>query len=148
MGTDRMIPRYVYKPFTVKFRDKCEWQNRIKPHIKGGLVWNTDRSKTNKGTHTGVHRWGSRSGQSFSLGLHTTIFQVEIYAIKACVMENTEKGYRHRNIYILSDSQAAIKALDSFQTNSELVWGCHQSLVKLAEHTRIPTGMGAGTHGD
>jgi hypothetical protein len=52
-------------------------------------------------------------------------------------MENIEKGYTGRNIYILSDSQAAIKALDSFQINSKLVWDCHQSLVKLAEHNRI-----------
>jgi hypothetical protein len=36
--------------------------------------------------------------------------------MEACVMENTEKGYTGgRNIYIISDSQAAIKALDSFQ---------------------------------
>jgi ribonuclease HI len=51
-------------------------------------------------------------------------------------MENIEKGYTGRNIYILSDSQAAIKALDSFQINSKLVWDCHQSLMKLAEHNR------------
>ena len=52
-------------------------------------------------------------------------------------MENVEKGYAGRNIYILSDSQAAIKALDNFQKNSKLIWDCHQSLVKLAEHKRI-----------
>jgi ribonuclease HI len=52
-------------------------------------------------------------------------------------MDSIEKGYTDRNIYILSDSQAAIKALDSFQINSKLVWDCHQSLVKLAEHNRI-----------
>jgi ribonuclease HI len=52
-------------------------------------------------------------------------------------MENTEKGYTGRNICILSDSQAAIKALDSYQINSKLVWDCHQCLVKLAEQNRI-----------
>jgi hypothetical protein len=57
-----------------------------------------------------------------SLGLHTTVFQAEIYAIKACVMENIEKGYKGRNIDILSDSQAAIKALNNFQMNYKLVW--------------------------
>jgi ribonuclease HI len=114
------------------------WQNRINPNIKGGLVWYTDRSKTSKGTSAGVYTWGSRSRHSFSLGLHTTIFQAEKYVTKACVTENTEKGYKGRNIYTLSDSQAAIKALYSFWINSELVLGCHQSLVKLAEHNRIP----------
>jgi ribonuclease HI len=46
-------------------------------------------------------------------------------------------GYTGRNMYILSDSQAAIKALDSFQIYFKLVWDCHQYLVKLAEHNRI-----------
>ena len=52
-------------------------------------------------------------------------------------MENTEKGYKCRNIYILSDSQTAIKALNSFQINSNLVWDCHQTLVKLVEHNTL-----------
>jgi hypothetical protein len=84
-----------------------------------------------------VYRWGLRRGHSFSLGIHTMIFQVEIYAIKVCIMENIEKGYAGRNIDILSDGQAAIKALESFQINFKLVWDCHQSLVKLAEYNWI-----------
>jgi hypothetical protein len=96
-----------------------------------------DGSKTNKSTGAGVYRWGSRRGHSFRLGLHTMVFQAEIYTIKACITENIEKGYTEKKICILSDSQAAIKALDSFQINSKLVWDCHQSLVKLAEHNRI-----------
>jgi ribonuclease HI len=104
---------------------------------KGGLVRYMDGSKTNKGTGAGVYRWSSRRGHSFSLGLHTTVFQAEIYATKACIMENTENGYTGRNIHILSDSQEAIKALESFQINSKVVWDTPQSLVKLAEHNRI-----------
>jgi hypothetical protein len=52
-------------------------------------------------------------------------------------MENTEKSWTGRNIYILSNIQAVIKTPDSFQTISKLVWGCQQSLVKLEEHNRI-----------
>jgi len=52
-------------------------------------------------------------------------------------MDNTEKSYTGKTICILSYSQAAIKALDSFQINSKLVWDCHQSLVKVTEHNRI-----------
>jgi hypothetical protein len=73
-----------------------------------------DGSKTDKHTGAGVYTWGSRRGHSFSLGLHTTIIWAEIYATKACVMENIEKGYTGRNIYILSNSQAAIKAFNTF----------------------------------
>jgi hypothetical protein len=46
-------------------------------------------------------------------------------------------GHTGRNIYIPSNSQEAIKALDSVQINSKLVGDCHQSMVKLAEHYRI-----------
>jgi ribonuclease HI len=51
--------------------------------------------------------------------------------------ENTEKGYIGRKVCILCESQASIKALNSFQIKSKLVRDCHQSLVKLAEHNRI-----------
>jgi hypothetical protein len=102
MGTDRMIPRHIFhKPFKVHLSSRHEWHNGFNPDNKGGLVWYTDRSKTNEGTGAGVYKWGTRRGHSFSLGHHTIVFQVEIYDIKGCIMENTEKGYKGRNIYIL-----------------------------------------------
>jgi hypothetical protein len=52
-------------------------------------------------------------------------------------METTAKDYKDRNICIVLDSQAAIKALDNFQINSKLLLGCHQSLVELAKHNRV-----------
>jgi len=65
---------------------------------------------------------GLRREHTSSLGLHSTVFQTEIYTINTCVIETIERGYVHRNIYILSNSQAAIKALDNFQINSKLIW--------------------------
>jgi hypothetical protein len=58
-------------------------------------------------------------------------------AIKARVAQNLDRGYRNRNLYILSVTQVAIKAPDNYQTNTNLVWNCHQSLAKLAEHNRV-----------
>ena len=143
-----MLPRYAfYKPFTVKFPDMCEQQNGFNPNSKRGLVWYQDRSKTNKGTGAGVYRWGLRREHSFSLGIHTTIFQVKIYATKAYIMENIEKGYAGRNIYILSDAQATITTLESFQINSKLVWDCNHSLVRVAEHNWIQPVWVAGHMG-
>jgi len=80
---------------------------------------------------------GLEKGHSFSLGFHTTIIQAELYAIRACIMGNIEKGYKDRNIYILLNIQAAIKVLHNFQINSKLLWDCLHSLMKLAEHTRV-----------
>jgi hypothetical protein len=52
-------------------------------------------------------------------------------------MKITDRSYKGSNIYIISKSQAAIKAFDSLEINSNLVRYCHQSLVKLAELNRI-----------
>jgi ribonuclease HI len=74
---------------------------------------------------------------SFSLGQHTTVFQAEVYAIKACISQNIDRGYKNRNIYILSDSQAALKALGKYQITSKLVRDCQQSLIQLARQNRV-----------
>jgi hypothetical protein len=55
MGTDKIISRHVYdKPFTVRFPDRSEWKDELLPNRKGGLIWYTNGSKTNKGTGAGV----------------------------------------------------------------------------------------------
>ena len=76
-----MLLRYAYyKPFTVSVNDR------------------TGSPQTTKGAWYGVpmgpRHWGSRRGHSFSLGLHTMVFEAEMYAIKAYIMENIEKGFK------------------------------------------------------
>jgi ribonuclease HI len=84
-----------------------------------------------------VYCYGTRWRLSFSLGQHTTEFQAEVYAIKACADENIDRNSKNRNIYILSDSQAAIQAFDKYKITSKLVWDCHQSLMQLTIHNRV-----------
>jgi hypothetical protein len=64
-----------------------------------------------QGTGAGFFCHGSGRKLSFSIGRYTTVFQAEVYAIKACTVENLDRNYKNRNFYILSDSQAAIKEL-------------------------------------
>jgi ribonuclease HI len=90
-----------------------------------------------RGTGAGVYCHGTRRKLSFSLGKYITVFQAEVYAIKTCAVENIDRDYRNRNIYILSDSQAAINALGKYQITSKLAWDCHQSLTQLARHNRV-----------
>jgi hypothetical protein len=61
-------------------------------------------------------------------------------------VENIDRGCRNRNIYILSDSQAAINALDNYQINSKLVWP-YQFLAQLAEHKEHSTDKAARSQG-
>jgi hypothetical protein len=82
------------------------------PLKKGGLTWYTDGSKINEGTGAGVYgmAWGKLC---FGLRQYTNVFEDEVDATKASTDENIKKGYCDRKIYILSDSQTAIKVLDS-----------------------------------
>jgi hypothetical protein len=64
---------------------------------------------------------------------YTTVFQAEVYAIRAYTVDNLERNYKNRNICILSDIQAAIKAPGKHQFTSKLVWDCHQ----LAKHNSV-----------
>jgi hypothetical protein len=57
---------------------------------KVGLIWYTDGSKTEKGTGAGVYCHETRKKLSFRLGKYTTIFQAEVYDIKACTAENVD----------------------------------------------------------
>jgi hypothetical protein len=60
-----------------------------------------------------------------------------VYDIKGCTVENPDINYKNRNINILSDSQAEIKALGNHQITSKLFWDSHQSLIQLATHNRV-----------
>jgi hypothetical protein len=71
-----------------KDMEEGDLREKIQPDRKGGLIWYTDGSKTNKGTGAGVYCDRTRQKLSFSLGQYTTIFQAEVYAIKACAVEN------------------------------------------------------------
>jgi hypothetical protein len=82
-----------------------EWKEGFQPWQKRGLIWYTDGSKTNKGTGAGVYCYGTGRKLSFSLGQYTTVFQAEVYAIKACSVENLDRNYKNGNMYILSIKQ-------------------------------------------
>jgi hypothetical protein len=57
-----MILRYAHhKPFNFQLPDRCDWQNWFSPDNKEGLVWYTDRSKTNEVTGVGC-KMGSKEG--------------------------------------------------------------------------------------
>jgi hypothetical protein len=90
------------KPFMIRFSDRSKWKEGFQSDRKGGLIWYTDGSKTNKGIGAGVYSHDTRRKLSFSLGQYTAVFQAEVYAIKTCAVENLDRNYKNRNIYSLS----------------------------------------------
>lgn len=74
------------------------------------------------------------------MGKYPSIFQAEVFAICVCVGECLRRGTRGATIYILSDSQAALKALAAYNVTSGLVMECIDSLNRLGLHNSLTLG--------
>ncbi|XP_054281346.1 dihydropyrimidine dehydrogenase [NADP(+)] [Macrosteles quadrilineatus] len=90
-----------------------------------------------------------RTELSGSLGRYCTIFQAEIYGILAFANLGLARQYQYKRIVILSDCQAALKALDSNEVTSKLVWECFNTLCRLASQNSgtlgwVPGHVGIG----
>ncbi|XP_055522598.1 uncharacterized protein LOC129716788 [Wyeomyia smithii] len=71
------------------------------------------------------------------MGNWPTVFQAEIYAIIECVKVCLKRNYKHANICIFSDSQAALKALCAHKCTSKIVWKCVLSLRRLCRMNSV-----------
>lgn len=76
------------------------------------------------------------------MGKWPTVFSVEIQAILECCNVCLRIIYRHSNIYIMSDSQAALNALKSAKCTSKRIWECVPSLQKLACRNHVNLFLG------
>ena len=62
---------------------------------------------------TGGGIFGGKTGLVFSLCTFATVFQAKVFVIMAAIRESITRGYNGRTITIFTDSQAALKALES-----------------------------------
>jgi len=83
------------------------------------IKWYTDGSLTVEGRWLGVVR--PRLKYHESMARYTNIFQADVCAIGRCAEFNLQRNYRGQDIAILSDSQAAVKALSKAKITSKLV---------------------------
>ena len=104
--------------------------------VPGAQVWFTDGSKQSN-MDTGARVYGPRFQRAIPMGKFPSIFQAEIFAICVCVGECLKRGTRRADIYILSDSQAALMALSNYEVTSALALDCIVSLNHLGTHNRV-----------
>ena len=133
MPLDEMSPKFIFnRKFNIYIPNRMNWSNNS---TNGDVIWYTDGSKTDEGTGAGIVSSGAQL--SISLGEYATIFQAEVYAINHCahlILANNHKGKR---IIIMSDSQAAIRALNSMTITSRIVCKTINVLQKISEHNTI-----------
>ena len=137
MTSDVMSKVYI-KPYTVELCSRKEWGSQKGPYSgRGSLVWYTDGSLIEGRSGYGVFSASPRTELKASLGRCSTVFQAEISGILACANLCLARRYYSQNIVILSDCQAALKALDSDEITSRLVWECHNALCKLGNRNNV-----------
>lgn len=134
-----MPPVYFFeKSYSILPFSRETWNNDTHTPLRPqGLVWFTDGSLTVRGAGSGVFGESPRVKLSFPLGSYSSVFQAEVFAILACCQENLRRAYCDRHIYICSDSQAALKALDNIRVDSKLVFECRQTLDMLAKRNCV-----------
>lgn len=84
---------------------------------------------------SGVFNYTHNEVKSFALGMYTTVFQAEIYAITRCALDLDK--IVDTDITICSDSQAALRAISNVSTTSKNVLECKTVLSKLGVNNRV-----------
>ncbi|XP_055632100.1 uncharacterized protein LOC129771961 [Toxorhynchites rutilus septentrionalis] len=117
--------------FNVTEPSRTEWESGGPDIHPGSIIFYTDGSRLNERAGAGIT--GPGVDISISMGKWPTVFQAEVQAIIECATICLRHNYRHANICIFSDSQAALKALKSVTCTSKLVWECIQLLQEVAK---------------
>lgn len=138
MPMDEMTRKILLlRNFTTELSNKANWTS-VGANYKIGtdsIIWYTDGSKTKEGTGAGV--FGPRTKYTEPLGTFPSIFQAEMHAIERCAALNLDRGFSQKSIAILSDSQAAIKAIGSDVITSKITWDCITRLNELGQNNKV-----------
>ena len=140
---DYLLKELIFdKNYQINIFDRADWIINVPLENSNQLTWYTDGSKSESGTGLGIY--GSDTKISLSLGWETSIFQAEISAIKICADLMISRGVRDAHILIASDSQAALKSLNSFEVDSKLVKETILTLNKLGLNNDLVVGWVPG----
>jgi len=74
---------------------------------------------------------------SFRLPDHYSVFQAEVMVIQEAMSLLDTSEHHDTDTYIFSDSQADLRAFDSYTANSATIFECRKSLNEMATHLRI-----------
>jgi ribonuclease HI len=123
--SDCIIPTYLTAHnFKVIYPERLVWRNPSNIFSENDLVFYTDGSLRDGLAGYGIYSANPETSVSASLGHLSTVFQAEILAISVCLSDCLQIGLKDKRVFICSDSQAALKALNSYKFESKLVVEC------------------------
>ena len=138
MPCDGIIPQYLFgHMYSVHIPKREDWNTErdaiLPPETKSCF---TDGSKMDGKAGAGVHFADQNTADmSLPLGHHATVFQAEVHAIAECAQQL--QHCHDSSITICSDSQAALKALQSPKVSSLVVRNCKQELARITESNKV-----------
>ena len=135
--TDHCAPLVMpERPYHSFIPSREEWE-ATEAWNRSPVNFFTDGSRRNDSVGGGVYSPELATRHKFRLPDHCSVFQAEITAIKEAVdlLGRSVVIANSSNIY--SDSQAAVRALDSAVVRSSIVKECQLSLKVFVQHFRI-----------
>jgi ribonuclease HI len=136
--SDWMTPKHDFmKNFEVIIPSREEWLNQLIQFEQNSVICYTDGSKTERGTGSGVYIASEYCEIYESLGKYATVFMSEVHAIYICIKKCIERKHMNKTIYIMSDSQATLKALSQFRVNSRIIWKCLEQIYELSRRNTV-----------
>lgn len=133
--SDCMPLRYDFEElFEIVIPEREGWD--YIPTEQETIIYYTDGSR--KEGKTGMGIYGPTVRYYEALGSTPTIFQAEVYAINVCARICLQhEGIENKHIFIMSDSQAALRALRANALTSKLVAECLDVLKWLSRRCKL-----------
>lgn len=111
--------------------EKPKWPPRV------GTVCYTDGSKDDFLSGLGYYCESMDVKNCMSTGQYASIFQTEVFAISEISTSAPLQGEIGKHIYICTDSESAIKAIQSPMVKSRMVQECKTTLNNLAARNKV-----------
>jgi ribonuclease HI len=123
--------------FLVKLPPKRSWLSQKTLDIlpSDGVILYTDGSQSRAGA--GVFSETLDIREFYALGSLATVFQTEVYAIRACSNYCRSTNMHNMTICTCSDSKAAFLAPSSYKFLSKLLHQCWLSLLDLSNNNKV-----------
>ena len=142
MPKDSCTPYLQFgKKFSVKIGERDQIQSEIEELGEGVIQCYTDGSHIDRKTGAGIffkpHEFLQLEDQAFSLGKIATVYQAEVIAIANAADMMIKADIRNQSICILSDSQAALRAVANPRVKQLLVGNCIDNLNMLSQNNQV-----------
>jgi ribonuclease HI len=117
--------------FKTVIKDRDNWQSCME-NIHDPLIWFTDGSKRDDQVACGIYCVQTDLRRSLRLSDYGTVMQAETVGLMTATEIMINDSIINRNIIILTDSQALIKAIEKNTISSKTTMECVQKLNTLA----------------